>query len=344
MDVLSSCFRAVFTSLSGAGGGEVDLNGRVLKVLRVLGEGGYSFVYLVRDAQSGEELALKKMLCQSSEQLEDARREIEVMQTFKHAALLELIDSDTHRAGNRAQGVHIVHFLFKAYKDGTLLDLVEGSDYVHPIITLRIFLSVCEGVQCMHTSTGTPYAHRDIKPHNVLLERKTAAASQVKVLDHFSAVLMDFGSSRPARVTVDGRMAALRLQEEAEAHSTATYRAPELFDVPSQFALDERSDVWSLGCLLYYMVFGQSPFEHVLAQSGGSLALAVLSGKIPWPEKGVSFDARLVALAKMCLVQEMAERPQLAEVLEETKKCLEELIGAIPEEQEALTAVVPKRA
>ena len=42
-------------------------------------------------------------------------------------------------------------------------------------------------------------------------------------------------------------------------------RAPELFDMPSRFALDERVDVWSLGCLLYFLCYGVSPFERVSA-------------------------------------------------------------------------------
>lgn len=81
--------------------------------------------------------------------------------------------------------------------------------------------------------------------------------------DHLGCSLQDFGSARPARVTVQNRQQALAVQEDAEAHCSAPYRAPELFDVPSQCQLDERMDVWSLGCLLYFIMYGASPFEKV---------------------------------------------------------------------------------
>eukprot|EP00775_Hariotina_reticulata_P010618 gene10618-10776_t len=91
----------------------------------------------------------------------------------------------------------------------------------------------------------------------------------------YEAVLMDFGSARRLPVEVSSRADALALQEEAEAHCTATYRAPELFDVPSQCVLEGKADVWALGCTLYALMYGASPFQQALDQ-GASLALAVI--------------------------------------------------------------------
>lgn len=58
-------------------------------------------------------------------------------------------------------------------------------------------------------------------------------------------------------------------------HSTAPYRPPELWDVPSSCTIDSKVDVWALGCVLYYMMVGESPFEKAANESGGSLLLAV---------------------------------------------------------------------
>lgn len=66
----------------------------------------------------------------------------------------------------------------------------------------------------MH-SYATPYAHRDIKPHNILLNPRAPSAAQGDGA-RFTAVLMDFGSAKPAHIVVMNRNAALAVQEEAE--------------------------------------------------------------------------------------------------------------------------------
>lgn len=61
-----------------------------------------------------------------------------------------------------------------------------------------------------------------------------------------------------------------------QASCTATYRAPELFDVPSSCVIDgARCDVWSLGASLFHAMYGASPFQRAVDE-GGSLELAVI--------------------------------------------------------------------
>ena len=89
---------------------------------------------------------------------------------------------------------------------------------------------VLQGILQFHQHSP-PWAHRDIKPANVLLGPGDLP------------VLMDFGSTAIARKKINTRQEALLLQEDAAQNCSMPYRAPELFDVPSNATIDERTDV-----------------------------------------------------------------------------------------------------
>eukprot|EP00249_Psilotum_nudum_P013388 c24303_g1_i2 orf=259-891(-) len=150
----------------------------------------------------------------------------------------------------------------------------EKKAFFPSITVLQIFRQICAGLKAMHTC-DPPYAHNDLKPGNILLSNRRNQPPM--------AVIMDFGSATPARKHVRSRSEALGLQEWASQHCSAPFRAPELWDCPSIADIDERTDIWSLGCTLFTIMYGVSPFEYSLGESGGSLQLAALSGQVKWP-------------------------------------------------------------
>eukprot|EP00937_MAST-01D_sp_MAST-1D-sp2_P003350 g3350.t1 len=225
----------------------------------LLAEGGFSFVHVARAGR--HRFAMKRILCQTREQEREARHEVAVHNELSHPSLLRLVDHCfVRRQGGHGRGAAVEAFLlYPLYARGTLRQhidrrLATGST---PDVgeLLRIFGGVCEALAVMHRHEP-PWAHRDVKPENVLLS------------EDGTPVLMDFGSVTQAVVAVGSRREALMLQERAAEQSSMAYRAPELFDVPSDARLDARTDVWSLGCLLFAMCFGYSPFECSFGRDG----------------------------------------------------------------------------
>lgn len=106
-------------------------------------------------------------------------------------------------------------------------------------------------------------------------------------------ILVDFGSCTEAREQICGQHEAQTLQDWAEERCSIVYRAPELFNVQSYCMIDERTDIWSLGCVLYAICFFKCPYD-VIYEKGDSVALAVLSGNIDFPENSPYSEVNLI--------------------------------------------------
>ncbi|CAM9862295.1 unnamed protein product [Ectocarpus sp. 12 AP-2014] len=286
-----------------------------VQIVREMAEGaGFSTVYLVRDARTREHLALKRMLCQERNSTEAAHREVQVLRAVAHRNVIALLDqvsmpSKTH------PGAREFLLLFPYYERGTVWDAIvkaseNGPPWPYPEPSaLRVFLDACCGVNAMH-SHG--YAHRDMKPLNLL------------VGDDGSCVVMDVGSACPARREVSTRKEALLLEDEASVVCSAPYRPPELTTVEPGAVIDERVDVWALGCTLYAMAFGHSPFE---SPREGVMKLAILNGKFSFPRGrrgplGQEYSTGFCELIGWMLTADPASRPRCPEII----KRIQELI------------------
>jgi serine/threonine kinase 16 len=194
---------------------------------------------------------------------------------------------------------------------------------------LRLFRGVCDAVAVLHRH-DPPWAHRDIKPENVLLSSVGGYGGVGAVGGGCgigpTPVLMDFGSVDDAVVRVGSRREALLLQESAAEKCSMAYRAPELFDVASDARIDARTDVWSLGCLLFAMAYGYSPFECTFDNSAAAAAgpgwpprprvsdcsyLRVIS-EVRFP---AASEPRIDELVRWLLQREPQQRPNIGQVL-----------------------------
>mmetsp|Transcript_15904 Transcript_15904/g.36397 ORF Transcript_15904/g.36397 Transcript_15904/m.36397 type:complete len:323 (-) Transcript_15904:96-1064(-) len=306
---LFSFIRSLFCNVSCTSQ-TVKVNSRSLRVVKLLAEGGFSFVYLVEAGD--KKYALKKVLSQLPEQSELARWEIEVHKSFKHPNLMALIDDCVVPAPNGAEEFRL---LMPLYPHGTLLDralkLMDAGIRMHEKTALKIFLQLLHGILQFHEHSP-PWAHRDIKPANVLLA------------DGNVPVLMDFGSVASARRKIASRTEALLLQEDAAQNCSMPYRAPELFDVPSDASIDERTDVFSLGATLYAMIFYYSPFECTFQDNVQRVVecthLRVIGGA-QFPS-GHLYSAEFLGLIESMLHVEPKRRPFVPELIATTERLL----------------------
>jgi len=200
----------------------------------------------------------------------------------------------------------LMPFYSKGTLQVTLEQLRSSKKFLHEKEILNMFLSCCKGLSEFHKQN---LSHNDIKPGNLL------------VSENDQLILFDFGSVGPAKRPVTSRKQALALQEWALSNCTPLYKPPELFDVQSDALIDERTDIWSLGCTLYAMAFNCSPFET--GAVSGSVALAVTSGKIDIPN---GTDKRLssgfLELMLSMMNSDIRKRPFIGEVIDKTAQIL----------------------
>lgn len=272
----------------------VKVNDRRYYIVKRIGEGGYSFVYLVKDGQ-GTQFGLKKMILQLAEHEDAANQEIAAHRAVKDKpGVMQLVD---HEMKMSLFGRGEALLLFPFYSRGNVQEFVDkASASGCPVPERRILqwtVCLCDAVAAFHDHSP-PLAHRDIKPHNLLLTEEEQGV-----------VLMDLGSVAGARKQISSRAEALAMQEQCAQLCTAPYRAPELFEVPSECEITEKTDIWSVGCTLYAMAFGQSPFD-------GS-ATSACSGSIRFPSTH-SYSDEFADLIQWILTTDPQHRPSVGHI------------------------------
>ncbi|KAI7780165.1 hypothetical protein LA080_016354 [Diaporthe eres] len=285
-----------------APGTKIQVGSHRVVIQKYLSEGGFAHVYLVKMPKpvDGTDLAvLKRVAVPDKDALRGMRTEVETMKRLKgHRPIVTYIDS--HASELRGGGYEV--FLLMEYcNGGGLIDFMNTRlqhRLTEPEI-LQIFTDVAEGVACMHY-LKPPLLHRDLKVENVLIN---ATASKKKFK------LCDFGSAAPPRAAPTTVVDCRLVEEDVQKHTTMQYRSPEMIDVYRKQPIDEKSDIWALGVLLYKLCYYTTPFEEQ-----GQLAILNASYRFPsYP----AFSDGLKKLIASMLKENPQARPNIYQTLKE---------------------------
>ena len=202
----------------------------------ILGFGGMSEVHLARDVRLSRDVAIKVLradLARDPTFYLRFRREAQNAAALNHPAIVAVYDT-----GEAETDAGPLPYIVMEYVDGdTLRDIVRSEGPMAPRRAMEVISDVCAALDFSHRNG---IVHRDVKPANVMINR----AGAVKV--------MDFGI---ARAISD---ASSPMTQTAAVIGTAQYLSPEQARGEQ---VDARSDVYSLGCVLFEILTGEPPFK-----------------------------------------------------------------------------------
>jgi len=264
------------------------------KILDELGSGGMGVVYRAHDHKLDRTVALKFILPQIVKKKRDARQfnhEARAAASLNHPHICTVYEID-EQEGNT--------FIAMEYVEGPSLRELTRKGPLEVEEALDFSIQIAEGLQEAHEKG---IIHRDIKSSNIIVTKK----NQVKI--------MDFGL---AKITGDQELSETRTLK-----GTVTYMSPEQAVGGD---IDYRTDIWSLGVVMYEMLSGNLPFES----AHDPLVLHSIINEEPFPlteiRKNIPFE--LERIVEKCLSKDPGHRYQsTAELVDDLVRVKQEIAG-----------------
>lgn len=279
----------------GGGVSSGTILGDRVKILGRIAEGGMGAVFLGEDLATGERVAVKLVLAGEAQDVATMQRflrESRAAASVEHPAVARTLHVDVSEQGVLFQVQELV-------RGASLSTLISTGARFEVSEVVRFGAVLADALRAAHAAG---VVHRDLKPSNVMLTELDPGLK-----------LLDFGVAKVRASSADPS-----LTHSNEIVGTPEYMAPEQILTPS--LVDDRSDVYALGLLLYRMIEGRGPFavktvgEYLTAHTMTSPA--AMSEAVP---------AKLSALIMRCLAKDARTRPSAFEVAAVLNDCASEL-------------------
>ena len=264
-------------------------------VAKIIGSGAFANVYEALDKTSGLQFAVKGFNKEFLEQDPKGKialwNEISVLKGIDHPNLLKL-----HEVHETKNSIYLVFDLYEGGELGKFVDSTKGLLKEDQI--LKIFVGLLRGLNYMAERS---LAHRDLKPNNIMMKRTTH-------IDTSDVVIVDFGLAASLN---DKNLIYKRC-------GTPGYIAPEVIaakNADSSYRIPEKSDIYSIGVILYVLCAGKSPFEKP-DWDADMIMKKNLEAKVEFPSVFFGrFSSELIQLLKGLLAADPKKRLTAKEAL-----------------------------
>jgi serine/threonine protein kinase len=282
-------------------------------------------VWRAQDPRLGREVAIKILppeLAQDPDSQARFEREIKILAALNHPCIAQIYEAgeDTPVSPGDVPPKEKISFIVMELIEGKSLSDILQSSQIPVSAAVRLGRQIAKALAVAHKAG---IIHRDLKPANIMVTSK----NQAKVLDFgLARPLSSAGAPILPEVTVPGMVMG-----------TAAYLSPE--QVKGNPA-DHRSDIWSLGCVLYQMMTGRRPFPNNSVPE--ILAGILRDDPEDLKELNPNLPASLTELVKKCLEKDPAKRPQTAFEVSTTLKYIgNELRSPVDRKQQPAAAQAP---
>lgn len=279
------------------------------EILSVLGKGGMSTVYKSNDEKLNRIVALKVVhphLMEEEDCIRRFEREAKSVGGLKHDHIVEIHTYDITETG--------FPYIIMEYLEGQALStVVKNLGRVPYNRAVPIFMQIADALSHAHAKG---IIHRDLKPSNVLLSTTADNTDSVGVVDFGLAKFTPSARSNDSSITATGQV-----------FGSPPYMSPEQCIGKS---VDERSDIYSLGCLMYEVLTGVPPF---VAETPVATVMKQI-GELPQPPSKVAVGANIPPLLEALILKSLDKDPKMRQ--HSMEQVLSELSTLVALEQSGL--------